>query len=248
MLISVLVTTYNRAAMLPVAIASIARQRCDAEIDILIVDDGSSDDTPAVIAELARTYPNLRHVRQDNAGIAAARNTALANLLPETDFVTFLDSDDAMPEGRLAADLPHLLADPALELTYARLMAVETIDPAELAPPRACWRREGCVPQLSLALFRRSLIDRIGQFDEALLQAEDTDYLLRIFETGTRFLQTETIALYYRRHPGNITANRAEMQRSFAAALLRSSKRRRADPTRVLRTPGFTLAPPALLE
>jgi hypothetical protein len=71
------------------------------------------------------------------------------------------------------------------------------------------------------------------------VQAEDTDYILRVFETDTRFVQTDTLCLYYRRHPGNMTARRDETRRFFALALLKSMRRRKADPTRRLVKPDF---------
>ncbi len=248
MLITVIVTAYNRAGLLPIAVRSLIRQRQDANLDILIVDDGSTDETHRLFKDLASEYGGLRYIWQDNAGIAAARNTGLLGLLPETEVVTFLDSDDASPEGRFAADLPHLLADPNLDLTYGKLRMVSMIDPITMAPPHGSSYRDVCGPQLSLGLFRRRVIERTGMFDPELRQAEDIDFLLRMFETGAQFLQTETITLYYRRHLGNITANKSDMQRYIALALLRSSKRRRADPTKVFRKPNFELSPQVLLE
>jgi glycosyltransferase involved in cell wall biosynthesis len=248
MLITVIVITHNRAGFLPVAVRSLIRQRQDVNLDILIVDDGSTDETHLLCKELASKYGGLRYIWQENAGIAAARNTGLLGLLPETEVVTFLDSDDASPEGRFAADLQHLLADPNLDLTYGKLRMVGMIDPTTLAPPLGASYRDVCMPQLSLGLFRRRVVQRNGLFDPEFRQAEDIDFLLRMFETGAEFLQTETITLYYRRHLGNITANKSDMQRYIASALLRSSKRRRADPTRVLRKPNFELSPPVFLE
>jgi glycosyltransferase involved in cell wall biosynthesis len=246
MLITVVVVTHNRASFLPVAIRSLMRQRSDAALDVLVVDDGSTDATPETMAALSAEFPGLRHVRQDHAGISAARNTGLQALLPETEVVTFLDSDDSSPAGRFAADLPLLLADPACDLTYGRLRMVETIDPATLDPPPGASYRDACLPQLSLGLFRRRIIEQTGLFDLGLEQSEDLDFLLRMFESGAPFLQTQTIALYYRRHPGNITARRAHMQRFMSLALLRSTKRRRADPSRIMRKPEFDLPPPVM--
>ncbi|MEY4889870.1 MAG: hypothetical protein RIQ75_1000 [Pseudomonadota bacterium] len=248
MLITVVVPTFNRAEFLPIAIRSLMRQREDAKIDVLIIDDGSTDGTSRTIAALASEYPTLRYMKQDHSGIPAARNAGLAGLLPETEFVTFLDSDDASPAGRFAADLPHLLADPALDLVYGKMRMVDMIDRTTLAPPAGTSYRDACFPQLSLGLFRRSVIDKTGLFDPDLVLSEDVDFLMRMFECGARFLQTETIALYYRRHSGNITARRADMKRYFSLALLRSIKRRRSDPTRILRKPSFELLPPMLLE
>ena len=88
MLITVVVPTFNRAEFLPIAIRSLMRQREDAKIDVLIIDDGSTDGTSSTIAALASEYPTLRYMKQDHSGIPAARNAGLAGLLPETEFVS----------------------------------------------------------------------------------------------------------------------------------------------------------------
>jgi len=231
MIITIIIPTYNRAEFLPRALASIAQQTCNATFDILIVDDGSTDDTPAVCAALAEKIPGIRIVRQENTGVAGARNTGLRNLLPETDVVTFLDSDDALGPDRFSADLPHL-EDPEIDLTYARMMHVADFDDATLMPTEGGECTSIRSVQLSCGLFRRNLIEKTGFFSEDMEQAEDTDYLYRVFEEGARWSETDTIAVYYIRHDGNMTNAKQVSQRYSAKALLRSIKRRRDDPRR----------------
>lgn len=243
MLTTVIVPTFNRAGLLARAIESLWRQRDAADLDLLIVDDGSTDETPAIAADLARRMPIVRVVRQENSGVAGARNCGLRHLKAETEIVTFLDSDDVCPPGRFAADQAALEANPSIELTYGLMRLVRAFDPETLMPVAEDARAAFCGIHLSCALMRRGLIERIGAFDTAFRQSEDTDYLLRIFETGTRFLQTRTTTLYYLRHGGNMTADVATASRFFAMALYRSVQRRRADASRVLRTPDFSLAP-----
>lgn len=245
MKVTVIIPTYNRAAMLSGAIHSLLRQRRDADLDILVIDDGSTDGTAELLQTLAASHPQLRFLKQPtNLGVSQARNRGLAALLPETDVVTFLDSDDLSPPGRFAADLPLLINDPSLDLTYGRMMLVNAsdIDPEALAPTAEARRLELVGIHLSAGLFRRSLIERIGNLCTDLIQAKDTDYLLRIFETGCRFTKTSTLCLYYLRHDSNTTNNNAEARRWFAAALIRSIQRRKANPSLVIRTPGFQIA------
>lgn len=243
-MLSVIMPAYNRAATLPLAIASLLAQRADAGLaelglDIFVVDDGSRDETPQVLAELAARHPEIRVVRQENAGVAAARNAGLAALLPQTTLVSFLDSDDVSPAGRFAADLPLFAADPDLALTYGRMLLTDAIDPASMAPADGARRADVRGISLSCAIFRRALIERIGFFEATLMQAEDTDYLLRAFETGAPWRQTDTLCIYYRRHPGNMTRDTAAARRWLAAAVVRSLRRRRADPSIRLDTPAF---------
>lgn len=235
---------YNRAATLPLAIASLLAQRADAGLaeiglDIIVVDDGSQDETPVVLAELASRHPEIRVVRQDNAGVSAARNAGLAALLPQTTLVSFLDSDDVSPAGRFVADLPLFAAEPGLALTYGRMVVTDAIDPATMAPAQGARRADIRGISLSCAIFRRALVEQVGLLDTAFVQAEDTDYLLRTFETGAPWRQTDTLCVYYRRHPGNATHDRGEMKRWLVAAVARAARRRRANPSIRAATPDF---------
>lgn len=239
MIVTVIVPTYNRAGLLKRAVTSLLRQSGDAELDILIVDDGSTDDTSEVIADLKEAALSVRSVYQPNGGVTSARNLGLQNLLPETEIVTFLDSDDISPPGRFANDLPHLRDDPSVDLTYGRLLRVDGIDEETLEPAEGSLQANVMVIQLSAGLFRRSLIDAIGLFDVEMEQGEDTDYLFRIFESGATFRQTSTMTLYYVRHSGNMTNDLAKSKRYFAKAVMRSTKRRKLDPNRTFNAPKF---------
>jgi len=239
MKVSVIIPTFNRAHTIPYAIKSLLLQREDIDLDILVVDDGSSDETPKVLAELAQAHTEIRVVTQKNAGVAAARNTGILNLLPDTALVSFLDSDDLSPAGRFAADVSCFVTDPTLEATYGRLMMVSEFDYARLRPAKDARIADIIGVHLSSAIFSQSLIRRIGKFDTDFIQAEDTDYLLRVFETKTKFLQTETPCLYYLRHPGGMTKDVAESKRYFSLAIRKSILRRKADPTIRIVKPDF---------
>lgn len=245
---TVIIPVYNRADTLSVAVRSLLPHRRDTHLDILIVDDGSTDSTPETIAALAGDIPEVRTVRRDNGGVTKARNTGLDNLLPETEIVTFLDSDDAMAKGRFAADLPVLCERPQVEITYSNMIATRDIDPATLAPADGAPWKELTSIHLTCALMKRSLVERIGRFDETLRQAEDTDYLLRIFESGTCFVQTDTISHYYRRHAGGMTRDIDMGRKYFALAVMKSLQRRKANPALKLRKPTFDIVlPPELI-
>jgi glycosyltransferase involved in cell wall biosynthesis len=244
MKITVIIPTYNRVEMLGRAIQSLLRQRHDVDLDILVIDDASTDGTAELLVTLSATHPAVRVLRQNtNTGPSMARNQGLAALLSDTEVVTFLDSDDLSPPGRFAADLPVLVSDPSVDLTYGKMMLVDAIDPHTLAPPVGARQLELMGIHLSAGLYRRSLIERIGTIDVGLKQAEDTDYLLRIFESDARFAETTTLCLYYLRHGANTTNDNAVARRWFAAALLRSMQRRKRDPGIVLRTPTFMVQP-----
>lgn len=239
---TVIVPTHNRRDLLEVALRSLLRQVEGLDLDILVVDDGSTDGTAELLAGMRATHPVIRVVRQDNAGVCAARNTGLAHLLPETERLTFLDSDDVSPLGALAAQAACFDRDPDLDFAYGSVLMVDEIDPVSFEPaPDARTLALRCI-QLSCALFARRFTDRIGRFDPDFRQAEDTDYFLRAFEAAPRFVETDTVCVYYRRHPGNMTKRLAESRSDFARALHKSMLRRRKDPAIRLTKPSFEIA------
>ena len=116
---------------------------------------------------------------------------------------------------------------------------VDELDENSLEPRATARSLKLTCIQLSCAMFRRHVIDEVGFFDQEFLQAEDTDYFLRVFEAGTSFIQTDTICLYYRRHGDNLTKNLSESRREFLRALAKSMQRRRANPKLSIHKPSF---------
>ena len=236
---TVIIPTFNRVKTLPHAIRSLTAQRGDVDLDILVINDGSTDGTGDLLDDLSGKIPELRVVTKANQGVCAARNTGLDNLLPETSLVSFLDSDDISPKGRFAADIPHFIDNPDIELTYGRMMYVDALDYENGIPAKGSKQADIIGVQLSSAIFRRSLIDRIDKFDPEMIQGEDTDFLLRVFEANTRYVQTDTMCVYYLRHPDSLMKDGKEAARYFALAIRKSMLRRKADPSIVLNKPDF---------
>jgi glycosyltransferase involved in cell wall biosynthesis len=230
MKLTVIVPTYNRAAFLPNALKSIVMQKDAADLDVLVVDDGSTDATRDVLAEICAAEPRIRVIATENRGVAAARNVGLTNLLDETELVTFLDSDDLMPQGRIAADIVHFLSDATLDMTYGRMLMVEDFNYGTLSPTPQSRRADIRSIHLASGLYRRGFLDKVGLIDERFVQAEDTDYILRLFDALPNYRLTETCCLYYLRHEGNMTRRHAESRKYFMLALHKSVQRRRANP------------------
>lgn len=223
---TVIIPAYNREAYIGTAIRSLLRQRQDADLDIVVVDDGSTDATAAIVTELAASTPAIRLIRQPNGGVAKARNTGLDNIHADAAFVTFLDSDDISVAGRFAAELPLFADDPTLAMTYSLMTLSNGLDDALLAPlPEAatCTLRG---ISLTTAIFRRDVIARIGRFEEGLKQAEDLDFLLRFFELSLKYRLVDNVSILYRRHIGNTTSAQEETRRCCRIVLGRSALRR----------------------
>jgi len=231
MKVSVIIPVFNRERYIGSALRSLLRQRDAADLDIIVIDDGSTDGTAAVVRPIIKDAPCVRYVAQANLGVTKARNAGLRLVNPDAEFVTFLDSDDISPEGRFEKDLALFKADPSLDLTYGLMTLVDKIDEAALAMPPGY---EGTTVRgisLTTAIFRRWAIEPLNGFNEEFAQAEDLDFLLRFFERRPRYVLSDTVAILYRQHAGNMTNGRKEMRREFLKAMLRSAQRRRRDPT-----------------
>ncbi|TPJ33435.1 glycosyltransferase family A protein [Mesorhizobium sp. B2-8-3] len=231
MKLSVIMPVHNRETYVGAALRSLLRQRDAADLDIVVIDDGSTDGSAQAVRAMMDEASCIRLFQQENMGVTRARNSGLRQLEPEAVLVSFLDSDDISPAGRFAADIELFRKDPALDLTYSRMMLVDRIDDQTLEPAEDCNSITIRGIHLSAAIFSRRLVDRLGGFDEDFVQAEDTDFLLRSFEVGPRYLLPDTLALYYRRHAGNMTRQEDVQSREFMRAIYKSMKRRRANPS-----------------
>ncbi|BAV49508.1 family 2 glycosyl transferase [Mesorhizobium loti] len=222
---------YNRERYVVPALRSLVRQRDAADLDIIVIDDGSTDGSAEAVRSMMVEHPCIRLFRQENMGVARTRNAGLRQLPADAEFVSFLDSDDISLAGRFKTDLVRFGASPGLELTYSLMTLVERIDDERLEPAVDSRTMTMRGISLSTALFRRCLVERTGQFDEEFEQAEDTDYLLRVFETGPNYELLDNVAVYYRRHAGNITKEHDSRVRNHLRAIHKSMRRRKADPS-----------------
>ena len=243
MQLTVIMPFYNRAKYIEKALLSLLRQRATCALDILVVNDGSTDEGPNIVAALSARYPQIRMVTTQNQGVTKARNVGLAHIQPDCEFVTFLDSDDISPEDRIASDLARFVDSPDIQLTYGRMTYVDEIDEATDAPAATATQVTVRSISLSAAIFRSAFLRGIGTFDESFEQAEDADLLFRAFETGGPYLLTDTICVYYRQHDSNMTRNVPGLRRSLMRALHRSVVRRRQDPLRSLPEDWFEMMP-----
>lgn len=243
MSIAIIVPVHDRADVIGSAIASILRQRDAGALDVIVVDDGSADGTADVLADIARRESRVRVFRQDNAGVSAARNAGLRRVRAGTRFVTFLDSDDLMAEGRLSRDVALLERHPKAALSYGDMVITDAFDRDAMAPAPDAGQARLKSLHMACTLYRRAAIDAVGPFDETLRMAEDTDFIFRTFERGVAFVETSTVCHYYLRHPGNLTRSFADQQRWFSRAVLKRLARRRDDPTLSQRLPAFSIDP-----
>ncbi|GAB6036044.1 glycosyltransferase [Fundidesulfovibrio butyratiphilus] len=180
MLVSVVIPTYNRAGMVGRAVASVLKQT-HRDLECLVVDDGSSDDTPAVLAAMAD--PRLKVTRQDNRGVSAARNAGLA--LARGDYLALLDSDDHFLPTKIERQLAFMRAH---GYAICQTQEIWMRGGRRVNPMAKHAKADGdfferalsiCLVSPSCVMFTRAFLDEVGGFDETLPACEDYDLWLR---------------------------------------------------------------------
>lgn len=214
-LVSVIIPAFNARAFVMDAIRSVRAQHY-APIEVLLIDDGSTDGTAEVVE---REAPEVRIIRQANGGVAAARNRGLAEAKGE--FITFLDADDGWFPGKLLAQVAYLTAHPEVGVAFHRWLVWRPDDrgvyhwpapPPENLPAQpelSGWLYLplllDCVVHTSTVMMRRSVAEAVGRFDTSLVIGEDYDYWLRV----SRICPIHKLApvySFYRSAPASLTS------------------------------------------
>ena len=212
-LVSAIIPVYNGKKFLSDAVDSILKQNYNP-IEIIIVDDGSTDGT----AEIKNGFSNqVQYIYQDNKGPASARNKGITAARGE--FVAFLDSDDLWPDNKLNTQTNYLIQNPQLEV----ILGHTKVFTSELTG-----KENSLISvQLGSILFRKSVFEAVGNFDEKLKFSEDHDWFLRAREKKTKMLVINEITLYHRRHTNNMTKNDRQTKYQLTTILKKSLDRRR---------------------
>jgi glycosyltransferase involved in cell wall biosynthesis len=225
--VSVIMPALNADRFITAAIDSLLRERDTINLDIIVIDDGSTDRTREIVEKYAAQFAQVRMLRNPRKGIAAARNTGLENLHPDCAFIAFLDADDVSYPGRLARQRSILVGDPEIDVLYGRVQMFSIFDTAALAPKAGSRTKIIRGPYLQSAMYRPHVFKQVGRFDESFRQGDDTDFILRVVESGSKLILDDGIAAYYRRHDANVTLNTKQMQREFMLASLKWAARNR---------------------
>jgi glycosyltransferase involved in cell wall biosynthesis len=222
-LVSIIIPAYNAAAFINDAIESALAQDY-RPIEVIVVDDGSSDET-ACIAE--RFGPPVICHRQQNGGPAVARNRGL--LLARGEYIGFLDADDLYEPGRVKLQFNKLQQNPGLTIVMGRLKR-EQLDsePGEPITFKPMESDDFICLQLGLCLFRRTVFERVGVMEESLRHSDDWDWFMRARELQVPMLLHDDIVLRARLHWNNMTRDRKAHMHFLPIMLKRSIDRRRA--------------------
>ena len=210
-MVSVVIPTYNCARYLPEAIDSVLAQTY-RDFEIIVVDDGSTDNTPEV---LARYGDQIRIIRQPDQGRSAARNAGI--LAARGEYIAFLDADDLWLPQKLEKQLALFAARAEIGWVYSdyRRLAELGSDTdtffhrAGLRPPPEGRilpeLLSGCITSTITVMARASCFRRVGLFDPSLTRAEDYDMWIRLATQFDAACVDEPLALY-RQHSRQITS------------------------------------------
>ena len=188
--VSFVIPTYNRSARVTVAIDDALAQDLPPSMpwEVVVLDDGSTDDTTAVLRARYRAERRVRLLRQENGGPSRARNAAVA--AAQGDIVLFLDSDDRALPQRARVQVAPLEADPGLDFTVANVTLSSGkgdvfSQPRYTRPTSLEAMFHGAWATPSAVAIRREVALRVP-FDPSYPCHEDTDFLYRLFEGGHR--------------------------------------------------------------
>jgi glycosyltransferase involved in cell wall biosynthesis len=218
-LVSVVVPVYNGELHLPAAIESVLAQAY-SPVELLVVDDGSSDGT----VQAARRYAGVRVIEQANAGPAVARNTGAEHARGR--YIGFLDHDDTWLPAKVERQVQLLQKTGAGFATCHMRYVLEVEPPRWFRGPTDGTPVPGHVP--SCWLLERATWERVGPFDPAYSHGCDTDWLARGRTLGIQPVVAEECLVDYRVHSQNESAN-ASGAMGLLTSVLREHVRRKRE-------------------
>jgi glycosyltransferase involved in cell wall biosynthesis len=221
--ISVLIPVYNGARYLSECIQSVLDQTL-AAAEIIVIDDGSEDDTPKVAAAWGS---RIRYQRVPHGGLPYARNHGLRFAV--TDFIAFIDSDDVWLPGKLELQMAALAreAEPAMVFGHVQQFVssdLTTEEAAELkyaTAPLPGWLS-------STLLMRKRDCERAGPFDEAIKTGEFIEWCSRARDRGIRTVMVPEVVCRRRLHRSNMGRGGTAVHGNYVGMLKKVLDRRRA--------------------
>jgi glycosyltransferase involved in cell wall biosynthesis len=226
--VSVVVPCYNAMSTLPQTIASAASQT-ERDIEIIIVDDGSTDASTAIVEKLAGGDPRIKLVKQANGGVSAARNAGIG--AARARIIALLDSDDLWAPEHLQTHVQRLQQEPRLGVSFSPARFIDTvgnvigcsqpklrhINPGDLLvsnPTTTC----------STLVIRRDVFKDVGLFRTSIRHNEDQEWLFRVTLSGWRMAGDPTPRVDYRTSPQGLASDLDGMLRGFEMMIVEARK------------------------
>ncbi len=235
-LISVNMPAYNAGPFVAEAVESVLSQTLD-DLQLVVVDDGSTDQTPSIVRRIAERDGRVRLISRPNTGVVGARNDALR--ISEGEFVAVLDADDVARPDRLERQVAYLRDHPECVAVGSRALIIDADgDPLDYWFPKRDHEEidavnlandQGAALCHSSVTMRRSVVASLGGYREPYATTEDLDLWLRLAEVGQLATLDEPL-VSYRHHLTNIGHTQEGRQWNAPALAVADARRRRALP------------------
>jgi len=195
--VSVIIPTYNRAKYLCEAIDSVLAQTYK-DYEIIVVDDGSTDDTKKVLAKYGSS---IRYYCQENSGIAVARNVGIS--LSEGEYIAFLDDDDIWLSDKLKVQMKYLEKNSDIDLVTSRAEIIDSeghltggFKPSKFYATDFEGLLNSNFIVVPSVVFKKKILSKVGYFDEKLRCCEDYELWLRIALKGKIYFMDQVLVKY----------------------------------------------------
>lgn len=213
-LISVIIPCQNGTNYIKEAIDSVKKQNMNTEI--IVVDDGSTDNTAEFAKECGASVYSIPH-----SGLSAARNVGLKNI--NGDYVLFLDHDDLMTENALKTLYDELVSDDSIDYTQGKLKDFISPELSEEDKKTLAPRKDTYGGLLTGAyLFKREVIEKVGGFNESLVTGQGVDFMLRVEQQGFKTKKLDFVTTMRRFHNTNMGRTLQKQENKDYAAILRA--------------------------
>jgi glycosyltransferase involved in cell wall biosynthesis len=230
-LVTVIIPAYNYGQFIAETLQSVQSQTYE-HWEGIVVDDGSTDDTSRVVGEICAADDRIKYVKQNNAGLASARNTGLAQASGE--YIQFLDADDLIESQKLERQVQFLEQHPEVEIVFSEARYFQTGNSTALRysphEPDTPWTPKisakgievlslllkDNIMVVSSPLLRRAVTTEVGPFDGAVRGIEDWHYWLRCALKNKHFHYEdgEGMRTLIRMHPSSMSTDKRMMLRS----------------------------------
>lgn len=218
--ISVIIPIHNGSRFIAEAVESITAQEYP-DLEIIIVDDGSTDDLSSALESIRVPF---KLIRQKQQGPAAARNSGIRE--SQSQWIAFLDADDLWTPGALKTMAGDLMLHENAGVVHGTAVTFHK-DPDAGVYVNAYHPRENYPFYIGGGLYRRSSFDVVGYFDDTLFHGEDTDWYWRALEVGLPIVNIAENVLRLRMHDTNMTADVEAAERGRLQVLKRRIRRNR---------------------
>ncbi len=213
-LVSTIIPVFNRPILVVDAIQSVLAQTYQ-NIEIIVVDDGSTDSTSEVLAELMGNKPQLKVFNQSNSGPGVARE--LGRLNARGEFIQYLDSDDLLLPTKFESQIAAFVHHPLADVAYGKTEQIKFGQPQSgVAHRRTGAKQESMFPLMlkerwwftSTPLYRRAIVEAAGPWT-SMMNEEDWEYDCRVASFGGRLAYVNEFVSLHRHHGDHLSAEGA---------------------------------------